>query len=341
MERLLNRVRQSVVFVRDFVRHLFLHRRKVLASFALFLFIATTLYALFIHYPANFPAKHTFTIEEGTTVSEVAGALKREGFIRSSFVFKVLAILSQSRSGIFAGDYYFDSGENVFAVVKRTTTGDFGLTPISVFIPEGSTIFDIGEILGARFDKISGERFIELALKEEAEGYLFPDTYQFLPNVNEKKVYKAMRENFDTKIESIEDRIASSTVSLEDIIIMASLIEKESADDFEERRTISGILWNRIDIGMALQVDAVFPYINGKNTYELTTEDLQVDSPYNTYTNPGLPPGPIANPGLESIIAAIDPLPTGYLFYLHDLNGNVHYSVDFEGHRQNKFRYLR
>jgi UPF0755 protein len=299
------------------------------------------LYALLVHPPANFPTKYTFTVPDGGSVSSVALSLEEEGLIKSPFVYKVLAVLTQSSSGIFAGEYYFHKGESVLSVVKRTTVGDFGLTPIVVFIPEGSTIFEIGAILEEKFTKINAQDFVELALKENAEGYLFPDTYSFLPNATEEKVFKVMRTNFETKISEIEERVNASDMRLEDIIIMASLIEKESADDLEERKTISGILWNRISIGMALQVDAVFPYINGKNTYELSTEDLDVDSPYNTYKYPGLPVGPIANPGLESIVAAIDPLPSNYLFYLHDNDGGVHYSVDFEGHKQNKFKYLR
>jgi len=304
-------------------------------------FITTTLYALFIHPPVNFPTRHTFTVSGGAPIGSVAASLKEEGLIKSPFLFKVLTILTESNSGIFAGDYYFDEGENVLSLVKRMTSGDFNLTPTSVFIPEGSTIFEIAQILGDKFTKFQSEKFIERAVGEEAEGYLFPDTYQFLPNVSEKKVFKTMRDNFDSKVADIQEEIDAFDASFKDIVIMASLIEKESTDDFEERRIISGILWSRISIGMALQVDAVFPYINGKNTYELSTEDLSIESPYNTYTNAGLPIGPIANPSLESIIAAIDPEPSDYLFYLHDDEGGVHYSTNFEDHKANKFRYLR
>ena len=341
MERVYKTLDHVKKYCVSIYEHTLRHKHKVGVSVFLFIFIVSTLYALFIHHPSNAPTKYTFSIPGGATISSVAVSLKKEGIIKSPTIFKVLAILTQSDSGLFAGDYYFSEGENVFEVARRTTNGDFGLTPLSIFIPEGSTIYDIAEILEDRFTKFRGEKFIELAIKQEAEGYLFPDTYQFLPNVNEKKVFEIMNDNFNTKIESISELVESSEVPLEDIIIMASIIERESANIFEERRLISGILWNRIDIGMALQVDAVFEYINGKNTFELSTEDLAIDSPYNTYTNRGLPIGPIANPGLDSIIAALDPEPSNYLFYLHDLNGNAHYSIDFEGHKANKFRYLR
>src|SRR3989338_1471741 len=97
----------------------------------------------------------------------------------------------------------------------------------------------------------------------------------------------------------------------------------------------------RIERGMLLQVDAVFPYIIGKNTFEVTLDDLKTDSPYNTYKYKGLPKGPISNPGMDAILAAVYPEKTDYLFYLSDLDGNMHYAADFEGHKVNKFRYLR
>lgn len=334
-------MKKVVYYARSSVRFLRARKKELVVPALGVVFLSTVLYALLFHYPATFPTNYTFTIREGETISDVAEELQAEGLIRSKSVYKLLAVLLESHSGVFAGDYYFRKGQNVFTIAKRTTTGDFELLPVTVFIPEGSTVVDIGHILEEKFTKIDADTFIALAEKEHAEGYLFPDTYHFLPNADEKRVFNTMRENFDNRIQGIQEEIDRSGIPFKDIITMASLIEKESANDPEERRTISGILWNRIAIGMPLQVDAVFPYINGKNTYELSTEDLQVDSPYNTYTNPGLPPGPIANPGLDSILAAIEPLNSDYLFYLHDKTGQVHYSVSFEEHKQKKFRYLQ
>ena len=120
---------------------------------------------------------------------------------------------------------------------------------------------------------------------------------------------------------------------------MASLLEEEAAT-LEDRQIIAGILWRRMAAGMPLQVDAVFPYIIGKNSFELTTNDLKTDSPYNTYTNRGLPPGPITNPGLDSILAAVTPQKTSYVYYLSDHDGNFHYSTTYEQHLQAKAKYL-
>jgi len=120
---------------------------------------------------------------------------------------------------------------------------------------------------------------------------------------------------------------------------MASIIEKESLNG-DERQIVSGILWKRISLGMPLQVDATFLYINGKASAELTKDDLNIDSPYNTYRNKGLPPGPINNPGLDAIVAALYPKDSPYLYYLHDKKGKVHYAKTFNEHVANKRKYL-
>lgn len=121
---------------------------------------------------------------------------------------------------------------------------------------------------------------------------------------------------------------------------MASLLEEE-ARTTETRKMVSGILWKRLSAGMPLQVDAVFPYIIGKNTFEITLKDLEFDSPYNTYKYKGLPPGPISNPGKDSILAAIYPTKSDYWFYLSDKNGLMHYAITFDEHKINKAKYLK
>lgn len=137
----------------------------------------------------------------------------------------------------------------------------------------------------------------------------------------------------------VQEAILKSGHSLDEILTMASILEKE-ANKTADRKKIAGVLWHRIDIGMPLQTDATFPYYLGRNTFEVTRTDLQTDHPYNTYTNKGLPPGPIGNPGLDSILAAAQPTKSNYIFFLSDRQGNFHYSVTYEGHLANKRRYL-
>ncbi|MBI4133443.1 endolytic transglycosylase MltG, partial [Candidatus Uhrbacteria bacterium] len=123
-------------------------------------------------------------------------------------------------------------------------------------------------------------------------------------------------------------------------LILASYLERE-VPEFEDRRIVAGILLRRMQLGMPLQVDAVFGYIFGRDTYPPSLEDLKVDSPYNTYTHTGLPPGPINNPGLESIEAVLNPTKTDYLYYLTDTDGFMHYATTYAGHQTNQRKYLQ
>jgi UPF0755 protein len=149
-----------------------------------------------------------------------------------------------------------------------------------------------------------------------------------------------MRENFDTKISALSANITASRHTISDSIIMASLIEKE-ARTTGNRKIVSGILWSRLALGMPLQVDAVFGYIFNRDTYSPSFADLKVDSPYNTYVHAGLPPGPINNPGLDAILAALHPTKTNYLYYLTDKNGVMRYATTFAEHQANQRKYLK
>jgi len=148
-----------------------------------------------------------------------------------------------------------------------------------------------------------------------------------------------MRRNFYEQIKTIETEILSFEHPLEDIVKMASLIEREAAN-YEDRRRIAGVLWNRIDIGMPLQVDAVFAPLLGKSTYDLTREDLATDSLYNLHINTGLTPTPIANPGLEAIKATINPINTEDIFYLSDRAGNFYFAETLDQHNYNRDNFL-
>jgi len=310
-------------------------RKKVLffSIVALFLF-----YIVFVRPPSDFPIESMITIEKGMTLSEISQVLEEKAIINSPLLFESLVIIGTGEGGIISGDYLLKEKEGVFAIAQRFTSGKYGLALSQVVLPEGSTVSEMGQILKSVFLEFDVETFALLA--QDDEGYLFPDTYFFLPNVEAPQVYQELRKNFNKKIKNLESKIERSGRTLHEIITMASLLEEEARTK-ETREIISGILWKRLEIGMALQVDAIFPYIIGKNTFEVTLEDLQVDSPYNTYKYRGLPPGPISNPGLSSIEAALNPASSPYLFYLSDYDGMMHYSPDFEGHKINKAKYLQ
>ncbi len=297
--------------------------------------ILSYLYA--IRPPDDFPTDDLVSVDSGMPLSQIAQSLYEQKVIRSPFAFEVFVRILGRERGVQAGDYIFNEPKDSWTVAKAISIGAFGLEPRRVRIPEGATTREMATILSASLPRFDADAFLLEARPQE--GYLFPDTYFFLPNADEKTVVQAMRQNFDTQIESLQPQIDASGHSLSDIVIMASIIEREARNP-TDRRLISGVLWNRIKKGMPLQVDATFLYTIGKNTFQLTTADLKTDNPYNTYTNKGLPPGPIGSPSLDALEAAATPTPNDYLYYLADKNGVTHYSKTYAQHLANKAKYL-
>lgn len=303
------------------------------AIVALFLF-----HAFYLSAPDNFPSRAVVSVKDGESLTEIADSLKKDGVIKSPFWFKNFVILLGGEKKVIAGDYFFEKSLSVWEVTKRVTRGVYSLKTLKVFIPEGSTIFDTASIIKKEIPNFDDIRFLKIA--RDKEGYLFPDTYFFMPNISPEEVVRIMGENFTGKIGSIQDEIKKSKRKTGDVIIMASILEKEARTS-ESRKVVAGILWKRLDSGMPLQVDASFGYINGVNVSELTPENLKINSPYNTYKYKGLPPTPICNPGLNAIEAALTPSKTKYYFYLSDSKGDMHYSADYAGHQKNIEIYLR
>ncbi|PIT96924.1 endolytic transglycosylase MltG [Candidatus Campbellbacteria bacterium CG10_big_fil_rev_8_21_14_0_10_35_52] len=313
------------------------HKRKfILIAIALFI-IAIFFYAEVVRAPSNFPIRETVTIKEGASLYEVAEQMKNKNIIRSSFWFRNLIILLNRENSVLFGDYFLERSENIFNMAFKISNGDFNLNLIKVIINEGATVNEIAKIFEEKFDLFDGKEFLNIA--GDKEGYLFPDTYFFPSNLKAKEAVKILNDTFTKKITEIDAEIKTFEKSLDEIIIMASILEKE-ARTMETRKIIAGILWKRIKIGMPLQVDSVFDKVNGRNSFTLTLDDLKTDHPYNTYTNKGLPPGPISNPGLDSILAAIRPTESQYLYFLSDMRGNMYYSKTFDEHIRKKRLYL-
>ncbi len=316
-------------------------RQNIKRNIFVYIFSFFVIVAFFLFYlisaPQNFPTGRIINIEQGATLTEISQTLSEKSVINSPLFFKLSVQYVGGDNGAIAGDYFFDKPLSVFDIAKKITQGEYGLVPTKVTILEGSTIFDIAEVFEENFSEFDKARFLEMATS--SEGYLFPDTYSFLSNTKEDQIFKELNDNFNKKIALIQEDIDASGHSLEEIVIMASIIEKEAWKE-EDRKLISGVLWNRIDIGMPLQVDAAFLYINGKSTYHLTYDDLDIDSPYNTYKYKGLPAGPICNPSLSSLKAAVMPEKSDYLFYLSDREGNTYYAFNFEEHKRNKYLYM-
>lgn len=300
--------------------------------------VALLLYMYVIAPPRDFPIGVLVPVKEGATVMEIGEQLQMQGVIREAEAFRVAVILLGRDRGVRAGDYLFKEPKDVLAIARAITTGAYGLEPIRIRIPEGATTKEMAKVYAANLQRFDAEKFMEKA--QPQEGFLFPDTYFFLPNATEDTVITAMRQNFDDKIKELEKEINTFNRPIRDVVIMASLLEKE-ARNFQDRRMISGVLWRRIKIDMALQVDAAFLYSLGRTTFTLTREDLQNrDDPYNTYVHKGLPPGAIGSPSLDSIRAAVTPIDQGYLFYLADRNFVTHYSKTYEEHLEKKRIYI-
>jgi UPF0755 protein len=337
------RVERLQYYILDFIR-IHTRFRKPKRSFyaviagALAGALFTAVFHMMILPPSNFPVGVLVSIKDGTTIGKAAEMLKERDIIRSTFAFKILTMFAANETGVLYGDYFFDVPESVLSIVTRVTRGQFGLAPIRVTVPEGATMYDIAVILSYHIPTISEEEFLEYA--KGKEGYLFPDTYLFLPNVSVAQVVSEMEKTFERKARPmIESLVDDTGRSVSDIVIMASILEKE-AITFTDKRIVAGILWKRIDIHMPLQVDAPFAYERNKNTFQLTHGDLLEDSDYNTYTRTGLPVGPIANPGLESIMAALEPEESSYYFYLSDMQSQMHYGHDYDEHLYYKALYL-
>lgn len=288
--------------------------------------------------PAVAPRNTIVRIEKDMTVTEAAQLLKSKGIIKFASVYKTFVIVFHRDLGVQAGSYLFDEPQTSLRVAYRTAYGVKNIEKVKLTISEGSSSKEIALYIKKRIPDFDADEFLTRA--KSYEGYLFPETYFVEPDVSPQEVIRMMRDQFDVAINTLDAELATSTHSLKDIVTMASIIEEE-ANNTADRLIISGILWKRIDEGMPLQVDAPFYYLLGKGSSQLTVDDLKKVGPYNTYTNKGLPAGPISNPGINALKAALNPKSSTYYFYLADRSGVTHYANSHDGHVANKQKYLQ
>ncbi len=305
-----------------------------------FFSVSALFYYFFVISPADFPSNSIYSIEENRTLSEIASDAKKKHVVKSGLILKILTTLFSGNKGVISGNYVLNKKENVFEVAQRFASGDYRLSAVKVTVPEGFNIYEIAELLSKNNDLRNFDRQEFIRLAKDKEGYLYPDTYFFLPYVKAKQILDTMEENFTRKIGPIQKDIKKFNKTFKEVLTMASILEDE-VPKAEDRKIVAGILWKRIKMGMPLQVDAVFPYITQRKNKTTTRDDLKIDSPYNTYINKGLPPGPISNPSLDAIIAAINPVETKYLFYISDKKGITHFAKTLEEHNNNINKYLR
>jgi len=269
------------------------------------------------------------TIEQGMAARRVADLLKIEGLISSKNYFLFLLRLKSAKARIKAGVYEIDSKESTWRIINRLVSGR--TKKIKLTIPEGFTARQIGQLieekgLGRR------KRFLKIVEQRGVEGYLFPETYFVEYDISEEEIIDAMVDQFNKLFtKEMEEKVKKFNFTKRDTVILASMIEKEAARD-EERPLISGVFHNRLRKHWYLESCATVQYALGEHKEKLTYEDLKVDSPYNTYNHFGLPPGPICNPGLASIKAALYPAETDLMFFVAEGEGTHGFSKYYGQH---------
>ncbi|MBI4414900.1 MAG: endolytic transglycosylase MltG [Candidatus Kerfeldbacteria bacterium] len=312
--------------------------------------------------PSESGTEQSFTIQKGEGVKEVAAALKRGRLIKSTFAFETYVWLEGSSTSFQAGEYLVSPMMSSQELMSLFTRGDTASRETVITIPEGWTLRQIGSYLvnekklftqdawEAAADAtdsrtlIPGVTYTFLSDKPASatlEGYLFPDTYRVFKNASPADVMKKMLDGFGVRVdEATLAQIRDQGKSVFDVVTLASIVEKEVRTD-ADRAMVADIFLKRLRDGIALQSDATVNYVTGKNTTRPSSEDVAVDSPYNTYAVRGLPPGPIANPGLAAIRAVLNPESNPYYYFLTKEDGTAVFGVTFEEHKANKAKYLR
>ncbi len=288
--------------------------------------------------PFNSPTNVPVQIERGLSASNIADELYRSGVVRSGTALYLVLVALQKDESVKAGTYVFTEPLSLFEVANRITESVPPDTLTVLTFPEGFSVKEYAEIAAKTLRNFNAEEFIFLT--SPYEGFLFPETYHVPVDYSPLELFELLGKTYEEKTDALQNAIDGSELTEKEIVTLASLVERE-ANTKESMALVAGILLRRLEIGMALQVDASMEYVLQKPLQELTPEDLQIDSPYNTYLYPGLPPTPIGNPGLQSITAVLNPIKTDYLYYLTDEEGNFHYAKTFDEHKNNIARYLR
>lgn len=330
----------------------------IIKLFILFILLAGFGYFLYLHNINSSAAtekKDTqFTIQKGENLDQISQRLSAENIIKSNFFFKLYLKLNNQQNQIKAGEYLISPGMNIKEISELLIKGDTISRERDIKIIEGWNIKDINNYL-VKNSIVQGDDFISAAnnnyeawnflgdkpQKADLEGYLFPDTYRIYIDAGAEEIIQKMLANFDQKIDQqMRDDILRQNKTIYEILTMASIVEKEVRIE-SDMKTVAGIFWNRISNGHPLESCATLAYILGINKPQYSLEDTKIDNPYNTYQNFGLPPGPICNPGISAIKAAIYPQETDYYYFLNRPDtGETIFSRNYNEHLRNKAKYL-
>jgi len=316
-------------------------RHKIWLTVAVLVVLAVFI-TLFLHYfyPSRGSEMVHVTIEEGESTSSIGTKLQEKGVVTSAFLFRFLAWIQGKQGDFKAGQYVFNPGMHygeVFSILEEGPNYVVRLT-----IPEGLTVSQTAEQV-AEATNITREEFEAAATISDyqvpmippenqgnLEGFLFPKTYELEADVSAREVVERLLSQFETEVAGLDwSRAESLGVTPYEVVIIASLIEREALLD-DERPLVAAVIYNRLEAGMRLQIDATVQYALPQWKDALTYEDLETPSPYNTYLHHGLPPAPICSPGISSIAAALDPADVDYLYYVATGDGGHFFTADYD-----------
>lgn len=297
-------------------------------------------------------------IPKGVSSNEIAKILKNNNLIRNEIIFRIYTKYEKMDGKFKAGKYVLNNGMTQEEIMEKLVAGGIAKDSITFTVPEGFELEQIAERLD-EMNIANKNIFLELASKASnfsseyeflkdvpeglsLEGYLYPDTYEVYTDVSEKDIIRKMLNRFDNLYtDEIKAKAKGLNLELNQVITLASIIEREGRAD-EEREIISAVFHNRLKTGMMLQSCATVQYILGERKPVLSNDDISIKSPYNTYINQGLPPGPIASPGIKSIEAAVNPADVNYMYFVfnEDETGTHTFSVTYDEHLKaiNKIR---
>jgi len=287
---------------------------------------------------SNDSTQKDFMINKGASVSQIGIHLEKAGLIKSGIAFKFYVQITNSQNKIQAGEFQLSPSLTMQELLEKLKKGP---SELWVTIPEGTRREEIAIKFAITLNK--DQKFIDdfMNLTDGKEGYLFPDTYLFPKSVTVTQIVNKLETTFDAKVKN----------ATKEQIIMASLLERETFAD-SEKPVVAGVLFKRLNNDWPLQVDATLQYakdstkhktVISTNKYwdQIYSNDKEIDSPFNTYKNLGLPPSPIANAGYSSIMAAINPEESEYWYYIHDDDAKIHFAKDLEEHNSNIAKYLK
>ncbi len=322
------------------------NKKKAAVLFAcIFIIIMAVLiigFGLFLMRPAKSGgAEQVVILREGMSLREASDSLEKRGIIRDKTLFMLWARLRGYSRKIKAGEYRLSSNMSPIRVISMLTRGE--IITYSVTVPEGFSVTQIGGLLAEK-DLVDEQKFLSLTHNKEVlrsygvtgqslEGYLYPDTYQFGKGLSPGSIIDVMIKRFREVVMPYREAMEQTGMTMGEILTLASIVEKETGCA-DERPIIASVFLNRLKKGMRLDSDPTVIYGIKNFTGNLTREDLLKPTPYNTYVARGLPPGPIANPGLESIKAVIFPAKTDYLYFVSKNDGSHYFSTNLKDHNR-------